>query len=357
MEVPAIGMAELGAQRMDAAAIRVLPAARWAASRSGGRPVLDAAEPAGLAARSLVPDGYETVVLADSASCAEALSWELRGSVSVHKGALSQLPFQTASFGAVLCDQEHLARGPLDLTLSELRRVLAADGVLVIIGECERRQGISTAAPALHELELAIGRHFAHSGVVSQTDLLVSTVGGDDDGAAVESVAAVQAGHTRKEAFVAASDQADRIQGSRSVFVNAIDVDALTAAWEQAMQASTAARGQAQAARRSLSERDDLIKELFLAEQALAEAFDVRGRLEGLVAHAADQQAELARARSELDTLRTQLAATHAEAALLAAAHNQANQQVADLQASTSWRLTGPLRRIIGGVKFAKSRL
>ena len=93
------------------------------------------------------------------------------------------------------------------------------------------------------------------------------------------------------------------------------------------------------AAERLGAERDHLVRELFLAEQALAEAFDVRCRPEELWAAAAEQQATLARTTSEL-------AVAHAEIACQLEANRRANDQIVAMRSSTSWRITKPLRAV-----------
>jgi SAM-dependent methyltransferase len=336
---PAAVAATVGGDPGDAAALTLLPAAQWVASRTRGRPILDASRPAGLAARVLLEEGHEVVALVGTSSVAEALGFDLRGRALVEQADLADLPFESTVFGAVILEQASLAGRPADVILGEARRVLAPDGVLVVIGAPRSESGDLPT----RELESVISRHFGHSAVVAQSDLLVSTVGGDDSEPDPAEYPRLP-GYTRKEAFVAASDDPVQVAGPPTVFFNAIDVERLIRIWERSMRATVEAEGRAAAAERAAAGRDGLIKELYLSEQALAEAFDVRGRLESLVSNAAEQQRILADARE-------QLAAAHSEISRLVEANHDAHRQVLLLKSSTSWRITRPLRSLMGLAK------
>jgi hypothetical protein len=341
----------MGEQAFDPAAVQVLPAARWAASRAGGRPLLDTTSPSGLVARFLGPQGVEVVTVVSSAAVAEALGYDLRGAATVRSGALAELPFPPRSFGAAVCLVRQFTDSPLDRTLSELRRVLDGDGVLVICDRAGRGRG---DGPTMHDLEQAVSRQFKHSAVLNQTDHVVSTVAGDDsDGLFADLSVTTIPGHISKGAFVAASDSPEKVSGAPIAFVDPIDLDGLTALWDRALQECVAAQARATEAQRAAEERDRLIRELFLAEQALAEAFDVSRRLEGMAETASEQRIQLRSVRSQLEAAKSDAEAAHAEIARLLEANQNAHEQVMALRESTSWRVTKPLRAVIGTLRSA----
>jgi SAM-dependent methyltransferase len=357
----------VGEHPYDAGAVISLPAARWMASRVRSGPVLEIAVIQGAAANTIAQSGLSvfsanpgqrTVSL--PAGGTQSYVPAMGTSRELEIGSLSDLPFPDGTFGGVLSHVSALLEHDLDASLDELARVTADDGLLVVVGDDGREENERAHSVDLHNVEALLARRFPCTRVLSQTDWLISAIGAQDwDGPALDQELSRVAGHVRKDAFVAAGASPDIFDCGATSFTEAIDIQSLSRMWTQAVRSARVLESRALKAENLAADRKHLIKELYLSEQALAEAFDVRKRLESMVSTAAEQQRKLALVTDELDATRSRLQAAltnvergHAEIARLLKASEDAHLQVLAMKNSTSWRITHPLRALTARLKL-----
>jgi hypothetical protein len=218
----------------------------------------------------------------------------------------------------------------------EFSRVLADGGFLVA----------AAANPAqLRDVESEVSKYFREVIPLRLGTAVVSTFAASDPPASpdlsdLKSVPVFDSG----ESFVVASDGTFHLdEGSVTVGLPA-DLGSWSAWSAQAFDVARAAQAHSQPEEALLADRDHLIRELFEAEQALAEAFDVRTRLEGLAAREPEQQTAVRDARRALESKQAEIDLLRGELHRVRKAAQDAHDYVVALQSSTSWRVTRPLR-------------
>jgi hypothetical protein len=139
-----------------------------------------------------------------------------------------------------------------------------------------------------------------------------------------------------------------------------IEISVWRDTWIEQFEAVNRATARSAGAESKAAERDHLLRELFLAEQSLTQALDVRFRLEAADAEAQrcreqlkQCREQLRRAQSDKALMTEQLVEAHSQIRLLIGSVESANESIRDLKASTSWRVTRPLRRVSDAIKSA----
>jgi SAM-dependent methyltransferase len=157
----------------------------WAAQHAPGRRVLDAGCGMAYGTRMLADAGAAHVTGVDRAvAVLDAIRDACPPNAELVPGDLRDLPFADRSFDLVVCFEviEHLEEP--EKALSELERVVAADGVLLI--SSPNRDVYEPGNPHhLHEytpreLRDALARRFAHVELRRQVNLIASAVMPDD---------------------------------------------------------------------------------------------------------------------------------------------------------------------------------
>lgn len=158
----------------------------WAAQALDGRDVLDAGCGVGYGSLVCARAGAARVVGIDvSAEAIAQARADSGGKVEFVVGDLQALPFETASFDAIVCFEaiEHI--GEQDTVLDEFARVLRPGGLLLVSSPNRdvytpgNPHHVAEYVPA--ELETALGLRFAHVRLFRQHPWLASLVT-DDDG-------------------------------------------------------------------------------------------------------------------------------------------------------------------------------
>jgi 2-polyprenyl-3-methyl-5-hydroxy-6-metoxy-1,4-benzoquinol methylase len=160
-----------------------------AAGLAAGRTILDAGCGTGYGAAMLARAGAERVIAIDIDP--EALAWGRRtygGLLAFEEADLHALPHPARTFDVVVCFEVLEEVIDAQRVLSEMRRVLRDDGVLVVSSPNRGRSipaDRDEAAPpaggrSSHELELELGAHFAHVRVLRQSMHLAAVIAADE---------------------------------------------------------------------------------------------------------------------------------------------------------------------------------
>jgi 2-polyprenyl-3-methyl-5-hydroxy-6-metoxy-1,4-benzoquinol methylase len=157
---------------------------RWAAALAPGRRVLDVACGSGFGTQILAAAGAASVVGVDSEPIAvEEARRGAPAATRIELGRIERLPFVAGAFDLVVCFEtiEHVEEQ--QAAFDELRRVLAADGFLLISSP---NRGVFTAENPFHvaelasrELETELRRRFRHVVVYGQQTHVASYLLGD----------------------------------------------------------------------------------------------------------------------------------------------------------------------------------
>lgn len=290
---------------------------RWAARIVAGREVLDVACGVGYGLEIYAAAGATAVTGADVNPEAVAAAGERYGEhASVVEGDLRELPFADASFDVVTCFEtiEHIEGA--ERGFAELRRVLRPEGVLVIsspnpdvyVGGNEHH--VHEFRPA--ELAEAVGEHFANVTGYEQRAWL---------GSSIAAAGAAPAGSTKVEVVHVA---ANAEEGSAYGIVVASDAELPAIAELLAAGDDFEARWWVE---QIANVRAEVVKAVDLTNSANA-------RLYGTSQALLEANQELA----QLPILRHRLAT-------LEKLHAELSEQYNAVLASTSWKITAPLRR------------
>jgi hypothetical protein len=254
-----------------------------------------------------------------------------------------------------VCLEPDLAGLDVDAVLYEFARVLDEDGLLII--------RTTTAEPLGRSLRSAVvaatlEKLFAHVTVLRQDDWIVSTL--QRDGVADQVPLAELLGSDH-DLFARRAESADALvlasnvslaMEHRQPIATPIEISVWRDTWIDQFEAVNRATARAAAAESKTAERDYLMRELFLAEQSLTQALDVGYRLEAADAEVQRCREQLKRCHEQLrrdqrdKALMTErLIEVQSQIPLLIDAVESANGNIRDLKASTSWRVTRPLRR------------
>jgi SAM-dependent methyltransferase len=340
---------------------------RLAASLAAGRDVLDARCGSGWGTALLAEAAAGSVVGLDADE--EALESARRRTAElpaeIQRGDLEALPFDDACFGLVTCFDVDRAADP-DAALEELRRVLRADGVLLISASRRAPNRGTPRTGIAGGLERALRDRFANVRVERQRTFLGSAVADDatfeigdgttDLGLEVRKLGAERPGgeeHTfvvagdgelpelRPTALLAPSAAARRLHGIAYMWQDR----ALLAEADAAASRNQAnlARMHQEGAARVLQETEARVLELAGALEAAQTALAAAERRgaedeEQLAARAAAVERQAAELEQRSRSL--------PELAELEAALADAKGKIAEYDGSLSWRVTRPLRAI-----------
>ncbi|HVE67747.1 MAG TPA: methyltransferase domain-containing protein [Solirubrobacteraceae bacterium] len=307
---------------------------RWAASVVGGRTVLDAGCGVGWGADLLARAGAARVTGVDADAAALAVARErYAGSFEAVESDVLDLPFPDGAFDVVVCFEviEHLRDA--ERLLAELHRVLGPDGALLLSSP---NRGVYPPGNPFHvrehtsaELEAMLRAEFAQVRLVRQQTYVASLVGGDD---------LLGLDDPRAEAPLRLGKLLGHAPGEE-LYTLAVAGDGKLPDPEP-----VGMLGGALDVRGLVNRIADLEERLRLAEAEEAasrvETAEVTLRHDRIV-DTALQRAEEARRSAERRAAESELRAEQAEG--LAAA----------LQASPSWRVTAPLRRLKRAVRRA----
>ena len=306
----------------------------WASRLVAGKDVLDAGCGVGYGIEILASAGAATVSGVDIGPAAvEAAERRIGGSAAaIVEGDLEDLPLDDESFDAVVCFEaiEHVEDG--GRALAELRRVLKPDGLLLVsspnpdVYPSGNQHHVHEYRPA--GLAAAVGEHFTHVKGYRQHAWLASTIEPDDDDAASPPNGWREAEDARRTVpleaggetcwIVAASDR--ELPAVADVVVLGSPFEAGWWSGEEPGAGSNAGQEAARSAAREAAATERLREAaaaLLDANQELAQIPVMKHRMEVL--------------REERDRIREQ--------------HDHLSELFAEMQGSTSWRLTAPLRR------------
>jgi 2-polyprenyl-3-methyl-5-hydroxy-6-metoxy-1,4-benzoquinol methylase len=307
----------------------------WATALASGRRVLDAGCGLGYGSAMLAEAGAESVAAVDvAAEIIEVARDQADDRVTFEVADLRSLPFADNAFDLVVCFEviEHIDEQPA--ALDELRRVLAAGGVLVIsspnpdVNVPGNPHHVRELTPK--ELERLLGERWDAVRILQQYDFEASAVLTAESvahGARIEptQVRKLEAGSSGGQPYsiAIAGDSVPEV-GNLVMLTSSFEIRD----WVERFDAQQRMlHDQAEfltATQRNQLDIDDLRKRLVDAETALAEVPTLHERARA--------------AESALHDLagRFEDAAARAE---------RAERVVHDLQASISWRVTQPLRR------------
>jgi len=329
----------------------------WASQLVSGATVLDAGCGTGYGTQTLAMSGARRVVGVDISE--EAIAYSRREfsdeDCEFVLGDLEQLPFEEDSFDVVVCFEviEHVEHR--SAVIAELRRVLRPSGILVLSSP---NRGVYPEGNPYHiheytpeELLAALKGHFGNVRLHRQSSWLASAVLEDSESAArgadarfpisTVKIAAVSPG---QELYTVALAGDDPVPEPSSLLVMGLPFEIRW--WEDQVAAANAAREQQAAATLKLEaehERDQRSwgTAMLAVESDLAAA---NGRIEQLNA----QQAAVSRwaedRKAEVAAVAEDLRASRQESRDFENRLARAEQTMAEITASASWRLTGPLR-------------
>lgn len=324
---------------------------RWAAGLVEGRRVLDAACGTAYGSALLRAAGAASVLGVDIAEAVvESARHEMPDGVELRTGDVQDLPFlEDDGFDVVVCFEtiEHVA--DRDAALDELRRVLAPGGVLAISSPNRdayvpgNPHHVFEYTPA--ELRAALADRFGHVALFRQQGLLGCAVLGDDDAtgpaAAVDGLAVTvaQPGEAGDETYVLALASDAPLPALAPVMVTTGLVEVRR--WLELYEEQRAALQRQHEHIENLQLRQEEVGALRLAlrdaEQRLAVIPDL------------EHDARVTREEHErLYVLEGEAAALRAQLADQQAATARAEGVYRSMQASLSWKLTKPLRRLKG---------
>jgi SAM-dependent methyltransferase len=322
---------------------------RWAAGLVEGRRVLDAACGTAYGSALLRAAGAASVLGVDIAEAVvESARAEMPAGVELRVGDVQDLAFlEDDSFDVVVCFEtiEHVR--DRDAALDELRRVLAPGGVLAISSPNRdayvpgNPHHVFEYTPA--ELREALAGRFGHVALFRQQGLLGCAVLGDGDaadpGAPVPGlgVTVAQPGADGDETYVLALAGDAPLPAVAPVMVTTGLVEVRR--WLELYQEQHAALRRQHVHIENLRLREEELGALRLAlrdaEQRLAVLPDL------------EHDARITREEHErLYVLENEVGTLHAQLAEQQAATARAEGVYRSMQASLSWKLTKPLRRL-----------
>jgi SAM-dependent methyltransferase len=306
---------------------------RWALGFAPGMRVLDAGCGAGYGAAMLAAAGAASVVGLDrAASVLQEARPRLGDDVELVEGDVEDLPFADGSFDLVVCLEtlEHVERP--DTAIAELARV-AGDAGLVIVSSPNRDvyepgnpHHVREFTPV--ELRAALERYFPHVELRRQANLIASCVMPDG-------VAASNGGAAVAELELA---KLVSIPPGAETYTLAL---ASAVAIPRDIRVTAAATGMSEV-RRWLELYDE--QQAILTRQG-ARIRELEAR-ERSVQAARQAALEAEQDRARVLSLQQELAASREERAALTARLERSATVISRMQASPSWRLTAPLRRL-----------
>ena len=322
--------------------LQLSPLAQWVALRGPKSPILDVSTPPGLVSRTIVEAGRDLVCVSPHAAVAEALSDQFGSQVEVKAGQITNLPLASHSMGSVVAVNPDLDGAPLEAALDEFARVLDDGGLLVVAPEPAPGTEPWRQTRELRDLQEAVLRRLDHGGLICLSYRMVATLGSVVPGTInLTTTDARDAGAGPGSAggmvMVASNRPLPPIEES-FVAMSPPEVDQWLGDWHRMLRDLRSAEARAENASRKAEERNLLLEELLNAEQRLVEASDDAFTLEG-----GGSLSRLQEANKRIRLLSDRIA-------FLEEAANAANSRIVDLQRSTSWRVTEPLRRLGDGV-------
>jgi ubiquinone/menaquinone biosynthesis C-methylase UbiE len=335
----------------------------WASTCVAGRRVLDAGCGMGYGSRILLAAGAASVTGVDIAQEAvDAASISPIDDLNFIVGDISRLPLEDASFDIAVCFEaiEHVL--DQDGALDELRRVLTADGLLVI--SSPNREIYQEGNPhhtheySPEELHTGLSARFGNVRLERQQAWLASLVGDEemlrsDDHARhlnveVRKVATLEPGH---ETFtVALASDATLPNPSALVMLAALDE---LAAWRERARSAEDHLARTQSA---LEEAGTSYRSASTAYASLQESYEnALTALEKSQQESAYQQRSLnhtstllAERSAALRLVTAELTASRSRETNLERALKESSVSLTRLRGSLSWRLTAPLRIFAG---------
>ena len=307
----------------------------WASRVVAGKDVLDAGCGVGYGIEILASAGAATVsgVDIDPAALREAEDRFGESAATIVEGDLQDLPLDDDSFDVVVCFEaiEHVEDG--GRALAEFRRVLRPDGLLLVsspnpdVYPSGNEHHVHEYRPA--ELAAAVGEHFSHVRGYRQHAWLASTIEPADDDAAsppgewhepqeIRRTAALEAGG-ETYGIIAASDKGLPAVADVVVLGSAFEVD-----WWSEQVANTGNNARQEVAQSA-------------AREAAATA-----RLRETATALLDANQELA----QIPVMKYRMEVLQEERDRVLEQHDHLSELFAEMQGSTSWRLTAPLRRL-----------
>jgi SAM-dependent methyltransferase len=352
---------------------------RLAAPLAAGRDVLDAGCGSGWGTALLAEAGAASVAGLDADEQAvESARRRTDGlAAEVQRGELAALPFDDASFDLVLCFDTIDRVADPDAALEELRRVLRADGTLLISASrraSNDRGGVHKSIPG--GLERALRDRFANVRVQRQRTFLGSAVADDakfeigdgttDLGIEVRKLGVERPGGEQHTLAVAGDAELPELPPTAMLAQPAAvrRLHGIAYMWQDrallAEADAAASRNQANLARmyqegaaRQLQSTEARVRELTGALNAMRAAVERAERRE------AEQQEELAEQSANVERQAAEVERQAAELeqrsrdllrlAELETALAEAEGKITAYDESLSWRLTRPLRAIRPG--------
>jgi SAM-dependent methyltransferase len=308
----------------------------WASQFAAGRTVLDIACGAGYGCRMLAEAGAASVVGVDiSPSLIEAISPSMPENVEVQAGDILALDLPDGGFDLVVCFEtiEHVA--DTAAALSELTRVLA-DGGLLIVSTPERRASSGSNPHHLHELtgdELAaaLSEQFTNVRVFRQEAFLCSAIspeaGFDDAVAADATVRKLTEVHDDLPAYLIALATDHAAPKVTPLLGITTRMDYL--AWQKYLDGAAA---WAQHQQQQIDELTTRLADLGALQDRLQELEHRRLPLGGDDPFEAERRAHEDARDDEIRVLSERI--------------ERADRMWREVQASPSWRLTKPLRTL-----------
>jgi 2-polyprenyl-3-methyl-5-hydroxy-6-metoxy-1,4-benzoquinol methylase len=324
----------------------------WVGHLVKGRRVLDAGCGTGYGSTILAESGADEVVGIDVAeNVLEAA--RARAPVGVHfeVGDVRTLPFEDASFDAVVSFEviEHVAEH--DVVLDEFARVLRPGGILAVSSPNRYTYPIGNPHHVRElvpdELHEYLGKHFQHVRLFRQADWITSALLND---------ASFEARNGAPRADVTMRKIAGREPGSETYTVALASNAPLEDPPELAVLTEPVELRRLAELEGLVADRNLLFERFAEAEQMLADRHELARYAVELRTRVHELEGELVRCQGELvrlDAVRVeaQEARHHAEMAEIA---------LQDVVSSLSWRLTTPLRaakRLIRGARGSSGQV
>lgn len=309
---------------LDLAQLQLSPLGQWVALHGPELPVLDVSTPAGIVCRTVIEQGRDAVCVSPRRAVGDVLADQLGNRIEVKTGQLTALPLASASMGSVVAVNPDLDETLLDAAVDEFARVLDDSGLLVVALEVSVGSGSSRRGSRdLGGLQEAVSRRFAHLALTGMSHRVVTTLG---QGALVPEASAPESDGAGMTVVVASNRPLPPIEGS-FVALGPPQVDQWIREWQRLLADLRDAMARAATAPLGMAERDLVLGELLASEQRLAEAHD-----------------------SKVQETKKRLREASERIALLKGSTDAAHARIRDLETSTSWRVTAPLRRLKSSV-------
>lgn len=308
----------------------------WAARLVQGRQVLDASSLIGPATRQLFATARELVVVTPRAAVADAIGDLVSSRVRAYCSTFAHLPFEKGSFGAVVALQVPNTNN-LDGLVAEFSRVLEHESGMLVVSPGVDASGQSDPG-ALDQLLHLLDSRFANvTTITCSTYLTGGFFSADSPPFSLENPPHGILGERHPATGAQSPD--NLVVGSpvpldSSLLPTQISIPfEITRLQMSLRQLNSLVRTYESRAREAGQMADDnarLLRELFAAEQVVAEAFDQRAQRQGSALLSTGSDEELAQIRQQLSDARAHIDA---------------------LQATVSWRVTRPLRMVRRSLK------